>query len=462
MNSTPKKKSQLLKYLVIGVVGILLISVVGKRMNWWGGKEATKVCVEEVGLKDIYETVSASGKVQPEKEVKISPDVSGEVVELYIKEGDRVQAGQLLAKINPNIYASGLERMEASLNTSKANLASSKARMAQSESQLAKARASYDRNKKLFADGAISASEWEAAKSAYEVALADLDATKEGISASEYNVKSAGASVKESKESLNKTSIIAPVSGIISKLNVEKGERVVGTSQMAGTEMMRIANLSEMEVIVDVSENDILRVHYNDTADVEVDSYMGRKFKGVVTEISSSANVSGVSADQVTNFTVKIRIIRSSYEDLLANKPVDYSPFKPGMTANVDIKTRRAMNSLSVPVQSVTTREIDSTNKAKVHKDKVNEDGKITNMDNLKELVFVVKDGKVKQVEVKTGIQNSQYIQVLSGLKKGEKVVSGPYSAISRVLKEGNSVKVVKKEDLFEEEPGSNEDSNEE
>ena len=458
------KGNKLFKYLGIAAVVLIIFVVIGKKAGWIGKKEVLEVNTEKVEKRTIIETVSANGRVQPEVEVKMSPDVSGEVVELHVREGDQVKRGMLLAKIKPNIYQSALEQAEASLNSSKANLANSRARLVQSESQLTKAELTYKRNKKLMDDGAISPSEFEAARSAYEVAKAEVDAAKESVSAAEYNVKNAGASVKQSNENLQKTTILAPVDGTISKLNVEQGERVVGTSQMAGTEMMRIANLNEMEVTVDVNENDIIRVHLNDTALVEIDSYVNRKFKGIVTEIGNSANTSGaLSTDQVTNFSVKIRILRDSYKDLIPAGKANASPFRPGMSATVDIQTRRVVNMLSIPIQSVTTRDtsdeknksgfkaggggvkisVGGSNKNKPKKDKSKE------KETLTECVFVVVDGKVKMKTVTTGIQDNNHIELKTGLEENEEIVAGPYSAISKHLKDGDAVKVVSKESLY-------------
>ncbi|HQF27485.1 MAG TPA: efflux RND transporter periplasmic adaptor subunit, partial [Bacteroidia bacterium] len=325
------KDSSVWKKVGIAAIALIIILVVAKKAGWIGSGDEVKVSTDKVELKDITETVSASGKVQPEVEIKITADVSGEIVDLFVKEGDVVKKGTLLCRINPEIYLSTLDRAQAAVSGSEANLSSSKSRLAQSESQLKKAELTYNRNKALFEDKAISPQEFEAVKSAYEVAKAEVDAAKMAIAASSFNVKSSQASLKESKENLNKTNIYAPVDGTVSKLSKEKGERVVGTNMMEGTEILRLANLNEMEVNVDVSESDIVRVSRGDTADIEIDAYLGRKFKGVVTEVANSATVSGtLSTDQVTNFTVKARIIRESYADLLKDKPKDFSPFRPG------------------------------------------------------------------------------------------------------------------------------------
>jgi HlyD family secretion protein len=453
-----KNKKKFYRYLIIGGVVLIIILGIGKKKGWFGKSEVISISTELVANRTIIETVSANGKVQPEVEVKISPDVSGEVTELYVKEGDEVKKGDLLAKINPDIYMSNLDRMVATLNTSKANMMNSQARLIQVEAQYTNAKASFERNEKLWKQQAISASEFDAAKAAFEVAKADVDAAKQTVKASEYGVKSTAASLKEASDNLTKTSIFAPVSGTISKLNIEKGERVVGTSQFAGTEIMRIANLNEMEVNVSVNENDIVRVHLGDTALIEVDAYLNRKFKGVVTEMANSANTTGIIADQVTNFEVKIRIVRESYLDLVSTKNPNLSPFRPGMSATVDIQTKTVNNVLTVPIQAVTTRD-DTTNlKEKKPMSEENGDENASTdkkkdekkkSSELKEYVFIYSDGKVKMQKVKTGIQDNTYIQILEGLKEKQEIVAAPYRAISKQLKNGDAVKKVDKKDLF-------------
>jgi HlyD family secretion protein len=440
-----KKKKNI--YILLSVVVILLIVALVKSKS---GKDALKVTVEKCEKRTITETVSANGKVQPEVEVKISPDVSGEIVELYIKEGDKVKKGDLLVIINPDIYISARDRMEAALNTSKANLANALARLAQSKAQFINADATFKRNEQLFKQGAISPSEYDAAKSSYEVAKAEVEAAEQSSIASEFNVKSASASLKEAEDNLLRTKITAPVDGTVSMLNVEKGERVVGTSQMAGTEMMRIANLSSMEVKVEVNENDIVRVKLNDTADVEVDAYLGRKFQGVVTEISNSANTLGVSADQVTTFNVKIRILSTSYSDLQNETNKNLSPFRPGMSATVEVKTNKAENVLTIPIQAVTTREDTSkTRNEDISEDVKNQKEKDNKKKDINECVFVFKDGVAELRYVKTGIQDSKYIEVLSGISEEELVISGPYAAVSRDLSNDDKVEKKEKEELY-------------
>jgi len=451
------KNKKLLKYSLIGLGVLIVFIIIAKKSGWIGKSEIIKVSTDLATKRTIVEMVSANGKIQPEVEVKISPDVSGEIVVLNVKEGDRVKKGDLLAKINPDMYLSNLDKMVAGLNSTKANLANSKARLAQVQAQFTNAKLTYERNEKLWKESTISQSEYDAAKSAYEVAKAEVDAANETVSASEYNVKSTEASLKEAKDNLTKTSIFAPVDGTVSKLNVEKGERVVGTSQFAGTEIMRIADLSEMEVNVSVNENDIVRVHLGDTALVEVDAYLNRKFKGVVTEIANSANTTGVSADQITNFDVKIRIVRESYLDLLSDKQKDMSPFRPGMSATVDIKTKTVYDVLSIPIQSVTTRDDTTGNLKKsdvitkdpANKDKTEENTKKNKNNAVNEYVFIYANGVAKLQKVTTGIQDNNFIEIIEGIKEKDEVISAPYRAISKTLKNNDKVKKVKKEELF-------------
>ena len=426
-----------------------------KKMEWIGKVEPTEVEFAKASRSTIIEKVSASGKIQPEVEVKLSPDVSGEIVSLNVAEGDSVVAGQELLKIRPDNYVSLLARAEAQMNATKANMEQSKAVLAQSEARLSKAKIDYDRNAKLHKDKVISDADFDQFVSAYTVAKQDLEAAKANVNAANYNVKSSQATLKEAKTNLTKTTIYAPQSGIISKLNVELGERVVGTSQMAGTEMLRIANLNKMEVRVNVNENDITRVSIGDTVLIDVDAFSSseRKFKGVVYEIASSANSSGtasaISNDAVTEFEVKIRVLRSSYADLIKGK-LSY-PLKPGMTASVEILTNRKDNTLTVPLSSVTTREIGAVAEG----EKKEEDGtNSTNAndameakkrkENTKEVVFVMEKGKAKVIQVKTGISDFENIEIVSGLKDGQEIISGPYATVAKKLKEG---KLVKKKD---------------
>jgi HlyD family secretion protein len=439
-------------WMIIGGAVVLIFGglFLAKKMEWIGKVEPTEVEFAKASRTTIIEKVSASGKIQPEVEVKLSPDVSGEIVSLNVAEGDSVVAGQELLKIRPDNYVSLLARAEAQMNATKANMEQSKAVLAQSEARLSKAKIDYDRNAKLHNDKVISDADFDQFVSAYTVAKQDLEAAKANVNAANYNVKSSQATLKEAKTNLTKTTIYAPQSGIISKLNVELGERVVGTSQMAGTEMLRIANLNKMEVRVNVNENDITRVSIGDTVLIDVDAFSSseRKFKGVVYEIASSANSSGtasaVSNDAVTEFEVKIRVLRSSYADLIKGK-LSY-PLKPGMTASVEILTNRKDNTLTVPLSSVTTREIGAVAEGEKKEEDANDALEAKKRkENTKEVVFVMEKGKAKMIQVKTGISDFENIEIVSGLKDGQEIIAGPYATVAKKLKEGD---LVKKKDL--------------
>lgn len=433
------KKKNTLKYL-IGVVIILIVFVViGKKAGWFGKPETIDVFVEKPLKRTITESITANGKIQPEIEVKISPEVSGEIIELPVKEGEQIEKGKLLCRIKPDTYISYKERAIAAVNTSKA-------RLTQSEAQLAQQQLAFNRSKQLFDQKAISESDFETAKTNYEVALADVKSARFGVESSE-------ASLKEANENLLKTTIYAPMNGTISRLNVELGERVLGTIQMAGTEILRIANLGRMETRVDVNENDIVRVKMNDTALIEVDAYLNRKFKGIVTQIANSASVQGASTDQVTSFEVRILLLEDSYKDLINTK--NPSPFRPGMSTTVDIRTQTKYDILSVPIQAVTTRSDSLNNNVATRLSESNQDqqNKVTvKPSELKEIVFIAKKDSSKMVVVKTGIQDNQYIEIKEGLKGDEDVISAPFSAISRKLKDGKLIKRVAKEKLFKDE----------
>ncbi len=455
------KNNKILILLVVLVVVLLAVVLIGKQQGFIGGAAAVKVTVDQVAKRNIVETVSASGKIQSESEVIISPDVSGEIMELPVMEGDKVEAGQLLVKIDPDIQQSNVERLEAALNTSKANLANAQSRKAQSNARLTNSKANYDRIKALFEEKVVAQAEYDAALSEYNVAQSDLEAAEQSVQASRFQVKSAQAALKEAEKSLTRTEIYSPVTGTISKLNFEKGERVVGTSQMQGSQIMTIADLDEMEVVVEVNENDIIRVGHSDTCDIEVDAYIGEKFKGIVTNIANSAMSEGMGTDQITNFEVKVRILRSSYKTLVNEKQPDQSPFRPGMSATVDIRTREVKDVLTVPIQAVTTRtkkELKEQAETKTGKkrrkrgkseggeDKSSNDGE---KEESIELVFTIQEGKALVKEVKTGIQDSEFIEVLSGVDVNDQVVTAPYRAISKRLAPGDEVEVVSQDDLY-------------
>jgi len=444
-------------WIIIGVAVALILGGLwlAKKMEWIGKVEPTEVELTKAARATIIEKVSASGKIQPEIEVKVSPDVSGEIVSLKVAEGDSVVVGQEILKIRPDNYVSLLARAEAQVNAMKASTEQSKAVLAQSEARLSKSKIDFDRNVKLHNDKVISDADFDQFQSAYLVAKQDLEAAKANVKAATFNVKSSEAALKEARTNLTKTTIYAPQSGIISKLNVELGERVVGTSQMAGTEMLRIANLNNMEVRVNVNENDITRVSLGDTVMIDVDAFSSsdRKFKGLVYEIASSANSSGVasmSTDAVTEFEVKIRILRSSYSDLIKGK-LSY-PLKPGMTASVEILTNRKDQILTVPLSAVTTREIGAKTE-EVKEDAMAKNGATAvvpqedantakrRKQNTKEVVFVMEKGLVKQIQVKTGISDFDNIEIVSGLNEGQEIISGPYATVAKKLKEGDKVK---------------------
>jgi HlyD family secretion protein len=415
------KNKKILKILVLVVILLIIFAIIGKKAGWFGKAATVKVAVENAEKRTIVETITANGKIQPEKEVKITPDVSGEIVELTVKEGDRVEKGQLLLRIKPDVYISQRDRSIAAIS-------SARARLAQAEAQFLQAELSFKRTKQLYDEQTISKSEYEQAEASYTVAKAEVEAAK-------FSVVSTEASLKEANEQLVKTSIYAPMTGTISMLLVELGERVAGTGMMAGTELLRVADLSRMEAQVEVNENDIPRVKMGDTASIAVDAYVDFKFKGIVTEIASSAKTSGVSADQVTNFDVKILVLPESYKDL-TDKGSEH-PLRPGMSATVEIQTETKSGIIAVPIQSVTTRA-DTTKYVQTVSD-----------EDIRTLVFITDGERALAKDVKTGIQDNSYIEVLSGVSEGDRVISAPFSAISKKLSDSSLVEIVKKDDLF-------------
>ncbi len=415
-------------YILLGsAVAIIALLIVLSKTGVIGNKdEGKEVETAVVNASTIIETVSATGKIQPEIEVKISSEVSGEIISLNVKEGQVVKKGDLLVKINPDLYTS-------SYNRSLSNLSGTKSGLSQSDASYKEAKSNYDRNKTLFEKGIISKSDWDKAIASFEVAKANKQTAF-------FNVQSASATVNEAKDNLGRTTIYAPADGTISVLNVELGERVLGTQQMAGTEILRVANLNNMEVEVDVNENDIVKIKVGDEANVEVDAYLKKQFKGVVTSISNSAS-STLTADQVTNFKVKIRILKESYQDLLVGKPDTYSPFRPGMTATVDIITTRKANVLSVPISSVVVKS-DTSAVKEIKVEDPAEKQTAPKSDKKFECVFVKVGDKAKIRVIKTGIQDDTNIEVLTGLKKGDVVITGPYSTVSKDLNTGDKVKI--------------------
>jgi HlyD family secretion protein len=454
-----KNKSNKILYILLGLVVLLVIfAIIGKSAGWIGKAKEIEVELAKAQSERIVETVSASGMIQPVYEVKISPDVPGEIIELNVEEGDSVEREQVLIRIRPDIYQSSLERAKANLNQQKANLADARARIARAEAQLLRAENEYRRNKDLRDQNVISAADFEISEANFKVAQNDLVSAKESENASKYIVASAEASVKEAEENLRFATIRAPISGVVSKLDVELGERVVGTAQMTGTEMLRIADLTKMEARVDVNENDIIRVSVGDTAEIDVDSYThtGKLFKGIVTNIANTAN-DKTSPDAVTEFEVRIRILNSSYEELLEEQGT-VSPFRPGMTASVDITTEVKNGVLTIPLSAVTTRnpnekKVDGEggegdNAENTENEDTNTNGK---KDEAVEVVFVHEDGKAKMVEVETGISDFENIEILSGINDGDEVIKGPFIAVSKRLKDGDLV-VEKKGGAKEEE----------
>lgn len=414
-------------YLIGGAVGIIILLLILAKTGVLGSKQTgVEVETAKVDAITIVETVSATGKIQPEVEVKISSEVSGEIIDLPVKEGQTVKKGDLLVKINPDLYTSGYNRTIS-------NLSGTKAGLSQADAQFKEAKASYDRNKGLYEKGIISKSDWDKAVSAFEVAKA----TKQSAY---YNVQSAVATVNEAKDNLGRTTIYSPADGTISMLNVELGERVLGTQQMTGTEILRVANLNNMEVEVDVNENDIVKISVGDSAKVEVDAYLKKEFRGIVTSISNSASAT-LTADQVTNFKVKIRILKESYQDLVEGKPASYSPFRPGMTATVDIITQRKVNVIGVPISAVVVKS-DTTATKKYTVAKKDDDKVKAKSDKKFECVFVKSGDKAKLRVIKTGIQDDTNIEVVSGLKKGDVVITGPYTTVTKELKPGDMVTV--------------------
>lgn len=429
--------------IILLIVAAVLVAVllIGKKQGWFGGANATEVSVEKVSIKSITEKVSASGKIYPQREVVISPDVSGEITELYVREGDSVSVGQVLIKIKPDIYQAILDRAVAAMNTAKANYLQSKATLTQAAAEYDRSEKTYNRNKSLHDQKVISDADWESVESAYKTAKAALEGSGLNVEAAQYNVQSAQAGVKESSEDLKKTTMYAPMNGIVTRLNIEKGERVLGTTQMQGTDLLHISDLNAIETWVDVSENDVLRVNTGDTSIIKLDAYPDKKFKGIVTQIGKSAKEASLgSSEQVTNFQVKILMLRESYKEIFDSVQQRF-PFLPGMSVSVDIMTKSVNGVMAVPIQSVTTRA--DTSKAKVF----SKDKKAG--EEMNEVVFVVNNGKVKAVSVTTGIQDDEFIYIKTGLKGDEQIVSGPFSAISRMLKDGDPVKVVDKEKLF-------------
>lgn len=448
-------KNNRLLFILLAVILVLVGGfAIAKKQGWVGKPTGTEITAATAGPATIVEKVSASGKVQPETEVKISPDVSGEIIELYVQEGDSVKRGQLLLRIRPDNYQAMVNQQTAAVGTQRANVGQAEAQLQQQTANARQTELTFRRQASLFKQKVISQSDYEAAKAAYDASQEQLQAIRAQITAAQSTVRSAQAGLEEARKNLNKTTIYAPVSGTVSKLNVKKGERVVGTTQMAGTEIMRIANLHNMEVRVSVNENDIIRVQLGDSADVEVDSYttQNEKFKGVVTAIANTAK-DALTAEAVTEFEVRVRLLPTSYQHLLKTGPGGRItvPFRPGMTASVDIIAERKAGVLSVPLAAVTTRS-DSANvkpdaegggiRVGPNRGTAGKTDAAAPKPEIQEVVFVIKNGKAVLTPVKTGISDFQNIEIMSGIAAGTQVASGPFRAVSKTLKDGNLVVV--------------------
>jgi len=448
-----------LKWIIISLIILIVVLVVLKKTGVLGKDEGVKVTAEKVQRRTIVETVNASGKVYPEVEVKLSPDISGQIIDLNVEEGDSVKKGQVLAKIYGDIYATQRDQAAAIVKQQEAQLDNAKAGLGALEAQLDEAKKTYDMQKQLYDEKVISTNEFNTADAAYKTALANLNAAKQGVKGSKASVQSSQAALQKANKDISLATLRSPMNGVVSLLSVKKGERVVGSSMMAGTEMMRIADMTKIEVRVDVGENDIPKVRLGDSASIEVDAYNDRKFTGVVTQIASSNNGAATQSDlantstDVTNYKVYIRLNPDSYKDLLTGPKAKRFPFRPGMSASADIQTKTHVNVLSIPINAVTTREKnDSTGNIAMNNPADNDQLAVSNQgdNDLDVIVFVVQpDGKVKKQKVKTDIQDINYIEITDGLKEGQEVVSGPYDAVSKTLKDGDKVKVVSKSQLF-------------
>ena len=442
------------KWILFGTLALVILLVVLSKMGVFGKDEGTKVSAEKVQTRTIIEVVNASGKIYPEIEVKISPDISGEITELTVQEGDTVKKGQLLARIYADVYNIQKNQAASGVVQSQAQVANSSAALGTLRAQLEQAKRNYDMQKTLFDEKVISQSEFNVADANYKSAAANLNAASAGIRGTQASVQSAQANLAKANTDLGRTAIVAPMDGVVSLLSVKKGEKVAGNSFNVGTEMLRIANMDKIEIRVDVGENDIPKVKLGDSAVIDIDAYSGRKFKGIVTQIASSNNgaaaqnalASSTSTD-VTQYKVFVRLLPGSYTDLLGKGTF---PFRPGMSANVDIQTRTRFNILSVPINAVTTRDKSDSTKT-VKKTGAVEEEKTTSADDLDVVVFVKSvDNKVRKVKVKTGIQDINFIEVTEGLKSGDEVITGPYDVVSKTLKPETKVKVVDKKELFE------------
>jgi HlyD family secretion protein len=449
-----------LLWTIIALVVLIVLFVSLKKAGVIGKEDGLTVSAEKASVRTIIETVNASGKVYPEIEVKVSPDISGEIVELNVNEGDSVTKGQVLARIYADIYSTQRDQVAAGVNQARAQLANSSASILGLKATLENAKQVYERQQKLFNDKVTSRQEFEQAQQAYRSAEANYNGAREGLKGTQAAISGAEAQLARANKDLSRTTLVAPMNGIISLLAVKKGERVVGTAQMAGTEMMRVADMRSIEIRVDVGENDIPKVKIGDTAVVEVDAYTNRKFKGLVYKIANPITAGGAAAgggSEVTNYKVHIRLLQSSYQDLLVAG--NSFPFRPGMSASADIQTKTKLNVLSIPLNAVTTRDKSeakagaSTGKEEKKEEAApTSDKKSLEADDTEEVVFVLqKDNRVKKVKVKTDIQDLNYIEIVTGIKAGDEVITGPYNIVSKLIKDSSLVKVVSKDKLFEE-----------
>ena len=432
--------------LIIGILGgIVILGII--IAVFAGGKKHKSVDTDTVVRRSVIETVSASGKLQPESEVKIQSEVSGQIVELPVKEGDIVEKGQLLVRINPDLYTSAYNRADSSFNSAKSNLASAKARLAQSQAQFKAQELNFNRQKKLFEEKAISQADYDNATSQYETAKAEVTASIESINGAEFAIESALASRNEASDNLKRTTILAPMKGTVTALTKEIGETVLGNNMMSGDVIMKISALNSMEVNVEVNESDIVRVNVGDTAIVEVDAFTDEKFKGIVTEIGNTAlntMASAVASSEVTNFSVKIRILQESYQHLCEGQGEGYSPFKPGMSATVEVETERMQDILTVPIKAVTSREDTTAKKLVEEGEEEVKSPKDANQEKRDPfiVVFVMNGNSEAEIRVvKTGIQDDEYIHILDGLNEGETVITGPYEEVSKKLVTKDKVK---------------------
>ena len=445
-------KNNRLWIIIIAVVLVAVIGgVVAKKKGWIGGTGARQVAAEKAQLRSIVETVTASGKIHSETEVKISSEVSGEIILLKVKEGDSVRKGDLLLEINPVIYESMVNQSGAALSQVRANRMSAEATYKNSKVLYDQAIITFNRQKQLHDEKIIADADFDMATSTLKNAETALATSKEQLNAAVFTVNSSEAQLQQANDNLVKTRIYAPMTGIISLCSVKLGERVVGTAQMAGTELIRIADLDRMQAEVDVSENDVLKVKVGDTASVEVDAYLNKKFMGIVSEIaySSSTSTSVVSTSQAINFSVKVKLLKDSYAQLIDAAHGLAYPFRPGMSATVDIRTNSKNNILTVPIQSVTTRENKDNTKSisKSDDDQAGSDAK--DKKKVQEVIFIVENGKAKSVNVTTGIQDVSFIEITTGVKAGDMVIKAPFKLISKTLESGDMIEVVNEKDLF-------------